>query len=80
MQNDTSFWSISPDVLSLVLIDYKKNKDGNIAEVDLRVEMEFTGLGGNDTDYMAFCQSPEDLSISGRIGEISLHSIRRHSR
>lgn len=65
MQNDTSFWSISPDVLSLILIDYKKNKDGNIAEVDLRVEMEFTGLGGNDTDYMAFCQSPEDLIYIG---------------
>ncbi len=65
MQNDTSFWSISPDVLSLVLIDYKKNKDGNIAEVDLRVEMEFTGLGGNDTDYMAFCQSPEGLIYIG---------------
>lgn len=65
MQSDTSFWSISPDVLSIVSIDYKKNKVGNITEIDLRVEMEFTSLGENDTDYMAFCQSPEGLIYIG---------------
>ena len=65
MQNNTSFWSISPDVLSLVLIDYRWDKDGYIAEVSLKVEMEFTGLGGNDTDYMAFCQSPEGMIYIG---------------
>lgn len=65
MQNDTSFWSVSVDDLSLVLIDYKKNKDGNITEVNLRVEMEFTGLAGNDTNYMAFCQSPEGMIYIG---------------
>ena len=75
MQNNTSFWSISPDVLSLVLIDYRWDKDGYIAEVSLKVEMEFTGLGGNDTDYMAFCQSPEGMIYIGTDWGLSLIHI-----
>ena len=65
MQNDTSFWSIYDDVLSFVSIDYRKDKTGNITEVNLRVEKEFTGLAGNDTNYQALCQSPEGTIYIG---------------
>lgn len=65
MQDDSSFWSISPDVLSFVLIDYKTDKGGNITEVNLTVEKEFPNLAGSDTDYMAFCQSPEGIIYIG---------------
>ncbi len=65
MQNDTSFRSIYDDVLSFVSIDNRKDKTGNITEVNLRVEKEFTGLAGNDTNYQALCQSPEGTIYIG---------------
>ena len=61
MQNDTTFWMISTDVLSLISIAYQMDKMGNIDKVDLKVEMEFTGLAGNNTNYMAMCQSPDGI-------------------
>ena len=61
MQKSNSLWSISNESLYLISIDYKKDPGGNMIGVDLRVEMEFNDLAGNNTNYTAMCQSPEGM-------------------
>ena len=65
IQNDSSFWSLSYDNLSLVSVDYVKDKTGNIKEVSLKVEMEFASLVDEGTNFLAFCQSPDGVIYIG---------------
>ena len=65
IQNDSSFWSLSYDNLSLVSIDYVKSKAGNIEGVNLKVEMEFASLVNEKTNLLAFCQSPDGIIYIG---------------
>lgn len=65
MQNDSSFWAISSNILMLVSIDYDKDKTGNITGISLKVEMEFGSLAGSDTNFWALCQSPDGLIYIG---------------
>lgn len=65
LQNETSLWVVSNGSLSLISIDYRKDKDENVTEVALRVEMEFNNQPEKDTQYMALCQSPEGIIYIG---------------
>lgn len=65
MQSSTSFWTVSSNVLSLISVSYRKDKIGNIAEVDLKVEMEYSNLADDETKFMALCQSPEGIIYIG---------------
>lgn len=65
MQNSTSFWTVFGNTLSLVSISYHKDKIGNITKVDLKVEMEFSNLVADGTNFMALCQSPEGIIYIG---------------
>lgn len=59
--NDSSFWSLSHNNLSLLTLYYVEDKDGNLKEVILKAEKEFASLADEDTQLLAFCQAPEGV-------------------